>query len=393
MMTSSSARVAMAAAMVVAAAAPASAQSVSEILGFLMTNRAVETASVDRDTAAAEATSRTISHALLANLATLPVTTSSGGFVYRFSPELGTVERLSSSFGPFFVERAMAPGRNSASIGLTFQRWRFSSLDGRSLRDGTLVTTANQFVDEGEPFDVDRLVLNIQADVATLHGSAGVSDRMELGFAMPLILLRVDGSRTNHYRGQTFTPETASATALGLADMVIRAKYTVVQSRGAGLAAAVDARLPTGREEDLLGVGTMSWKLSAIASAERQRAAAHVNVSAGFGGLARELIAGGAVAIATSDRVTLTGEVVGRWIDDAGRITSVSAPHPRLVGVQTLRLLPDASGLTTIAAAPGVKWNVTDTWVLIANATVPLSRGGLTAAFTPFIGLDYAVQW
>src|SRR5581483_7198710 len=108
----------------------------------------------ERDRAAALATSTTISRALLANLATLPVATSSGGFVYRLNPELGTVERASESFGPFFVERALTAGRHQVSLGVTFQQLHFTSLDGHNLRDGTRVTTANQFSDEAAPFDV-----------------------------------------------------------------------------------------------------------------------------------------------------------------------------------------------------------------------------------------------
>ncbi len=102
-------------------AAPASAQTVSDVLEFLVTGHSVETGSVERDAAAAAATSLTVSRALLANLATLPVGTSSGGFVYKFHPELGTVQRATTSFGPFFVERAAAPGHGAASIGLTLQ--------------------------------------------------------------------------------------------------------------------------------------------------------------------------------------------------------------------------------------------------------------------------------
>ena len=143
--------------------APASAQTVSDVLDFLVTGHSVQTGSFERDTTAAAATSLTVSRALLVNLATLPVPTSSGGFVYKFHPELGTVQRATSSFGPFFVERALAPGHGAASIGLTLQHWQFTALDGRNLRDGTLETTANQFVDELEPFDVDRLRLAIDA--------------------------------------------------------------------------------------------------------------------------------------------------------------------------------------------------------------------------------------
>jgi hypothetical protein len=377
--------------MSIATAAPSSAQTVSSVLNFLVTSESVSTGAADRDAAAAEATSLTISRALLANLATLPVTTSSGGFIYRFNPELGTVERASSGFGPFFLERALVAGARAASIGLTLQHWRFTSLDGRSLRDGSLVTTANQFLDEAEPFDVDRLTLNIDADVATLHGNAGLSDRLEVGFAVPVVLLRVKGSRVNDYRGQVFTQARASATALGLADTVLRTKYTLIDEDGGGLAAAVDARLPTGREDDLLGAGSLSWKILAIGSFEEGLVASHINVAAGFGGLATEISLGGALAAAASDRLTLTAELIARWMDTPGHIASASAPHPALAGVHTLRLLPQSSSMTIVTAAPGLKWNLADTWVLVANAAIPLTQSGLTVSFTPYIGLDYAI--
>jgi hypothetical protein len=370
--------------------APASAQTVSDVLDFLVTGHSVQTGSVERDAAAAAATSLTVSRALLANLATLPVPTSSGGFVYKFHPELGTVQRATSSFGPFFVERALAPGHGAASIGLTLQHWQFSALDGRNLRDGTLETTANQFVDELEPFDVDRLRLAIDASIATVHGSVGVGSRTEISAALPFIVLRLNGSRVNAYRGQVFTQAEASATATGLADIVVRTKYTVFEDGAAGVAAAVEARLPTGRQEDLLGSGAMSWRVSAIGSLEGARLSAHANVGFGFGGLARDMTIAGALAASASDRLTVTGEVVGRWMNVPGGITTAAAVHPSLRDVRTLRLVPDGSTLAAISVAPGFKWNVSDTWVLVANTAIPLSRGGLTARLTPFIGFDYS---
>ena len=95
------------------------------------------------------------------------------------------------------------------------------------------------------------------------------------------------------------------------------------------------------------------------------------------------------MAASASDRLTLTGELVGRWMDVPGGITTAVAVHPSLRDVRTLRLTPDGSTLGMISVAPGVKWNVSDTWVLVANAAIPLSKGGLTAGFTPFIGFDY----
>ena len=93
------------------------------------------------------------------------------------------------------LERALTIGRNQASGGITFQHLKFTSLDGQSLTDGTLVTTANQFTDEAVPFDVDRLRLNISADVATIYGAIGITDRLDVAAALPLVSLRVDGVR------------------------------------------------------------------------------------------------------------------------------------------------------------------------------------------------------
>jgi hypothetical protein len=96
------------------------------------------------------------------------------------------------------------------------------------------------------------------------------------------------------------------------------------------------------------------------------------------------------VAVAASDHLTLTGELVGRLIDSPGGIVPVAAATPNLIGVDTIRLVPDSSRLSIITIVPGAKWNLSSTWVLAASVAVPLTNGGLTAPFTPFVGLDYA---
>jgi hypothetical protein len=369
----------------------AGAQTVSDVLTFLVTNQSVSTGNDQRDRDAALGTSDTISRALLANLATLPVTASSSAFVYRLNPSLGTVERATQSFGPFFTERALTAGGRQASFGMTYQHLHFSSLDGHNLRDGSLITTANQFTDESLPYDVDQLTLNIDASVATLYGNVGLSDRVEIGFAAPFVALALDGTRVETYRGRTFTQATATARATGIADLVVRSKVTLLKERGGGLAAATDIRLPTGRREDLIGTGTTSVKLSGIGSVESGRTSAHANAAYTIGGLATEASVSGALAYAASGRLSVIGELLGRWIDSPGHVVAVSAAHPGLIGVQTIRLTPDTSTLHVLTAVPGFKWNLGETWVLAGNVTIPLTRGGLTAPFTPFIGLDYAL--
>jgi hypothetical protein len=117
----------------------------------------------------------------------------------------------------------------------------------------------------------------------------------------------------------------------------------------------------------------------------------HGNAGVTLGGLATEISYGGAVAFTPTARVSLIGELYGRRIDSPGHIVPVSAAHPGLTGVQTIRLTPDASSLHIVTVQPGFKWNLGDTWVLGGNVSIPLTTGGLTSRFTPFIGLDYAV--
>jgi hypothetical protein len=47
--------------------------------------------------------------------------------------------------------------------------------------------------------------------------------------------------------------------------------------------------------------------------------------------------------------------------------------------------------MNIISMVAGFKWNVSDTWVLASNVTVPVTAAGLTARFTPSIGLEYAL--
>jgi hypothetical protein len=381
---------ALAAALCMPAGRAAAQQSVSEALTFLVTNQSVATGSIERDAAAAQATSTTISNALLANLATLPVTSTSGAFVYRLNPSLGTVERITETLGPVFLDRALTSGTGAGSIGLSFQHLHFTALDGNNLRDGSLVTTANQFVDEAEPFDIDRLTLNLDADVATLYGNVGIGNRIDLSGAAPLIWLRMDGTRVNTYRGTNYTQAAATARAVGLADILLRGKVNVFAEEGTAIGAAVDVRLPTGRKEDLLGTGKTSVRFSALGSLEGARASGHANVGVAFGGLADEIDYGLAIASAMSPHMTVSVDALGRWVNTPGDITTVSQMHPTLADVETLRLLPGTTDLKTFAVAPGFKWNVGGTWVLVANVGIPLLKGGLRAPVLPFAALEYS---
>jgi hypothetical protein len=394
MMTKSKWSALMAAA-ILAAAIPARAQdspqqTVSDVIGFLMTNQAVETSEIERDRDAADIARDTITRALLLNLTSVPLASSSSGFLYRLNPELGTVERATDSFGSFFVERALTAGRGRASFTIVTSTSGFSALDGFDLREGSLVTIATQFVDEPAPFDTEALTLRIRSNALTILGNVGVTDNFEIGAAVPLVDLSIEGERINLYRGNPFQQAAATASASGLADIAVRAKYTIFSNATAGVAVAGEVRLPTGDEENLLGAGSTAMRIIGIAAGERGRWTFAGNGGIVRGGVSDEWLFAGAVSGAVDPRFTVTGELSLRHIAELRPIQLTTAPHARIDDVNTLRLTAGDAGRTLTTAITGIKWNATGTLVLGAHIRWNIGDAGLTAPLTPSVSMEYA---
>jgi hypothetical protein len=392
MTSSRSARWPLAAALAIAVVgmtpATAGAQSsVTDIIGFLMTNQAVLTEDFEGDQAAAETARDTITRSLIVTLASVPIATSSSGFLYRLSPELGTVQRATESFGGFFVERALTPGHGRASFGVSASTTSFNRIDGNNLRDGTLVTLANRFEDEPAAYDTESLTLTVRSSTMTVFASVGITDQFEIGGALPLVRLDLEGERINVYRGDTFAQARASATASGIADAAVRAKYTLFNRRGAGLAVAGELRLPTGDSDNLLGAGSASIRVFGIAAVERGPWTFSGNGGIVRGGVSDEVTLAGAASLAVSPRVTFSGEVVTRRLSELSRIGLSAAPHPTIDGVSTLRLVGGEGGRMITGGAAGLKWNAGGTIVIAGYVRWSFTDVGLTAPITPSLGL------
>lgn len=371
-------------------AAPAAAQApLEDVLSFLLTNQSIPTGDFVRDEAAAEATREAITRLLLVELTTVPLSSSSAGFAYRFNPAIGTVERASDSFGPFFTERSLTAGRDRATAGVNVRFARYTSLDGHDLTDGSFITTANQFRDEPVPFDVEALTLEIEATTVTVFGNYGVTDWLDVGAAIPVVSVSLEGSRLNTYRGAQLLQASAIGEATGLGDVSFRSKVRLLDVRGGGLALLGEVRMPTGREEDLLGAGTTSYRGYIIGSVEPGRFAAHVNAGFAGGGVADEVQYRAAVGMSVTPSLTLVGELLGRRISDLGALTEQRAPHPIIEGVETLRLVTSGDSTHAAAVVTGLKWNVAWTWLLNASVSVPVTERGLRPAIVALVGLEY----
>ena len=411
-----------------------------------------------------------VNRALVTLLSTFPLGSPSGGFTYTFDPSLGTLARSSESFGPSFAERALTMGRGKVSVGFGYQHAAYDTFEGLNLRqreikfyvphadccsrgataestpDGSRLTPAF----EGDLVEA-ALALELVSDTSVVFASYGVSDRFDIGVAVPFVrvelnasvLARIDRLATSQEPGihvfEGADPDRRmfrlSGVASGLGDIVLRAKYAFTSRRPLGLAAAVETRVPTGDETNLLGTGGVQSKVFAIASLTRGPLSPHVNVgytfsskgslrslsftdevtpAAGVDALPDEVVATAGADLALTPRVTMSFDVLGRSLRDAGRMRltqktfefaaagtgtgggggggGAGRPPQPSAPTQTatrteLQLQP--GDLRLYLGAAGIRFNPWRTVLVTANLLFPLTTSGLRDRVTPVLGIDY----
>ncbi len=224
----------------------------------------------------------------------------------------------------------------------------------------------------------------------TVTGNYGVTDRFDIGGAIPFVRVDLEGQRLDTYRGRQLVQASGSASATGVGDIVVRAKYNLLRDGASGVAVASEVRLPTGREEDLIGAGRASLTPRLIGSYEKERVGVHGELGYSFRELSNTLGYAVAVTVVAVPRVTLIGELSGLRLGGLGHLADITQAHPSLVGVDTIRLRGVEQTTNRVLAVAGLKWNVADTWLLTANVRRPLTVVGLNAGWVPTITFDYA---
>jgi hypothetical protein len=401
---------------------------------------------------------------------TFPLGSSTGGMTYVLDESVGTFRRSSASFGPLFGERALTIGRRKLSAGFNYQHTSYDTFEGQRLDDGTIKFYLRHqdcchFEDPANfagftltpltgsdrlnpPFKGDiieaSLSLKARTHTTALFANYGVTDRWDLGVAVPFVRVNLDASvRARIIRLVTATaPDTHtfeygnpdatqtvqhSGHAAGLGDIVLRTKYHLLRVAGGGLAAAVDLRLPTGDENELLGAGGTEAKFLLVASSERGRFGQHMNIgyTAAHGvvagtptgltaaSLPDEINYTGGIEFVASPRLTLMGDIVGRTLRGTGRLALASKkfeyndpslsiaglPGPGcggLVGGFTCATAsfdefdPRPGNLTLLLGTGGVKFNPFGNLLVSASVLFPLTNAGLRSRVTTVIGVDYA---
>jgi hypothetical protein len=414
-----------------------------------------------------------VNQAIITQLTSLPLGSSSGGFTYAFNPEVGTFERTSDSFGPSLAERALTNGRGKFNFGINFQSSSFDSFEGKDLDSGDLkfyllhndccappgngILTTPAF--EGDIIE-SSLAMSVKSQSVLFFFNYGIADRFDVSLVVPVTSVDLEATNTASMRRVSTQANpnihffnaserdtvvfSDRGSASGLGDIAVRAKWNFYRIAGGGLAAGVEYRAPTGDEENLLGLGTSQLKLSFIASTSWGRISPHFNLGYKFAGDPPESLSqvtypelvgvdaptnpsrttetpqtlsldrvdiapdefnfAAGFDVVLAPRITLSGDVLGRRLIDAGRLREYPFEHRyRVEGsdgnvlvddgpVRSLtfpQLFLDPVSVNQFYAAVGSKVNVGSTFLLSVSVLFALTEEGLRDDVVPIFGFDY----
>jgi hypothetical protein len=224
----------------------------------------------------------------------------------------------------------------------------------------------------------------------------------------------------------------ASGSASGLGDVLLRAKYNFARTETTAFAAALDLRLPTGDKDNLLGSGATQTKFFFVGSGEYGRFSPHLNLGYTFssGDASEEAVTfdldpsqyalatlGGftpntvdlsvpdevnyvfGLSFAPTSRVSLGFDVHGRTMLDVPRFSlqdntyinraTGTPPTASYVAQNEFSVESQSGNLNLLIGVMGGKINLGGTFLLNVTVLFQMNDEGLKAKPTPVIGFDY----
>jgi hypothetical protein len=367
-----------------------------------------------------------LTNSIGSNVANVPVSATSGGSTFSFQG--GVPTRTSSSAGPIFGERAQTLGKGRLLAGVSRTGLHFKTLRGVDLDhvrftfthansdfpgcDSVAGGDCSQFgvpTLENETIDLN-LALDVRLAVTGFLLTYGVTDRIDIGVALPVVSVSLRGSSEAqitpfgpppavHFFGGT--PENPILTAsraidgssTGLGDVDARIKVNLRRGEPLSVGVLADVRFPTGSERNLLGSGAFAARGLAIVSAQFGSFSPHAN--AGY------LYRGGPFE---SDAVLATvgfDHLLAPWATLAVDVISqlqvgdsplqipgpvhIEAPYHRTI---TPTVIPDGRD-DLVDGSLGVKLSAASGLTIVANGEWSLNRGGLRPDVIWTAGLEY----
>src|SRR6185436_19468444 len=127
--------------------------------------------------------------ALTSQIVSLPLPPPASGFTYQFDPALGVFTRTTSSFGPIMSERADTLGAHRVSVGFSYQRLKFDSIESIDLNAVPAVFTHDSAELRGGREDVVTTVNGIDSTVtrSATFISYGVTNGLDISVVFPFV--------------------------------------------------------------------------------------------------------------------------------------------------------------------------------------------------------------
>jgi hypothetical protein len=224
-----------------------------------------------------------ISGFIESNLAAIPLTPPS--LNAEFTDE-GIVSVV-TGFTPIYTESSATVGKGLFYVGSNISHFNLSKIRGEDLSALSFIFQQNG----GGDRIVANMPWNINATVFTVHGTFGISNRFDIGFALPVVRLEIDNVNTRfQVEGENtdcrYSPEglncegqgsrEANPTLFAFEDeppetetfmetLSLRAKYRFPLSiNTVRLAAVMDIRLPLRTNDNMLGGGNFGTRFTFI---------------------------------------------------------------------------------------------------------------------------------
>jgi hypothetical protein len=345
----------------------------------------------------------------------VPLSATSSGAT--FTVVGGVPVRTSVSAGPIFGERTQTLGRGRLFVGASVTGIEFTSLNGVPLENLSLTFAhSNEAPSDtlGNPvFENDLMALQLEmgvnVQVGTVSVTAGVTDFLDVGVAVPLVRTQISGRSTGqflpfgstaiHRFGGTDTNPILRATATmegsasGIGDVAARMKLNLGQSNRMGAALLAEMRFATGKEEDLLGTGSTQFRAVALYSAQFGTFSPHVNI--GYALRSDESQNDALLLGLSADNLLSDWATLAVGVDSELQVGDNKFVLPSEIVLQEPFLrripatnVPNKTG-NLIRASIGGKFTVRGGTVLVVNGLFPLREVGLQPDFIWTVGVDF----
>jgi hypothetical protein len=360
-----------------------------------------------------------VASTVVAQIASVPLGSSSGGFTYIHDERTGEVSLKTVSFGPSFAERPITLGKAGAfTFGMNYQRTSFRTLEGVNLRNGDL--RADVRIDGRPVVTLFSSTLDVSSSTTSFVAHVGLSKTIDVGVSVPFVSLSVSGSRTSLTPGSP-TPDTVArdVAVSGVGDIMARIKWAPVQTTSGALAIAFETRLPTGAEDKLIGVRGVRPRILLLGSTGSGPVSPHVNLSYQFGGdgarvgpdglsvdgIGSEIGYTAGVEVAAHPTITLSADILGRSLRRSARfafedrVLTADDPAPDLralalqlgaMGRPTLHTItPTVGTLNRWLLAVGAKASILNRGLVRVDVLGALNDAGLKPGITTVLGFEY----